>query len=83
VTLGKKLVDGLEAYAAMQEDRSSISLDGYELADARLEAMGYHPSVAASIIERLSRKGLVECGVSARSGWLTAAGEAALAEARR
>lgn len=80
-TMGVKLRDGLLAYSAMEADRAE-SFGDYDFADARLVAMGYHPNVADSIVERLARRGWVEYGVSARSGWLTAEGRAALEEDR-
>jgi len=61
--------DGLRAY----EQRS-----WNVLADQWLIDRGYHPKVAASIIDRLDRKGYIEYGVSARSGWLTDEGIDAL-----
>lgn len=74
---GQKLLDGLRAFEAMDLDRAE-TFGEYAMADERLEAMGYHPNVAASIIERLGRKGLIEWGVSARTGWLTEKGKEAL-----
>jgi len=50
------------------------------LADELLIARGYPPKVAASIIDRLDRRGYIEYGVSARSGWLTPEGKVALRE---
>lgn len=66
--LGPKMSDGLRAYASR----------GDEFADEWLVARGYPPKVAASIIDRLARKGFIDCGVSARSGWLTDEGRKAL-----
>lgn len=79
---GQKLRDGLDVYEAMRVH--SVGHAGYcgDFADARLIAKGYPPKVADSIIERLARKGWIEYGVSARSGWLTDAGRAVLREAQ-
>lgn len=79
VIVGPKLLDGLIAYVEMERDRASGSIF-YRFVDARLEAHGYHPNVAASIVRRLERKGLVDCGVSERSGWLTPEGHDALSQ---
>jgi hypothetical protein len=40
---------------------------------------GYSETVAASIIRRLNQRGMVECGVSERTGWLTDKGRNTLA----
>ena len=61
-TLGAKLMDGLRAIEAYQRDG----------------AMGYPPKVADRILDRLSYKDLIECGVSSRTGWLTERGKRAL-----
>jgi hypothetical protein len=76
--LGDKLADGLRVYADMDAHRRA--LDGYcgDFADVRLVALGYPDKVADSIIDRLARKGWIEYGVSARSGWLTDEGIAVL-----
>ena len=68
-SVGPKLMDGLRAIDAYQRE-------GMPFADARLEAMGYPPNMADSILRRLHDKGLVESGVSERTGWLTDAGKA-------
>lgn len=70
--LGPKLQDGLRAYAER----------GEMFADEWLIRRGYHPNVAASIIDRLDRKGFIEYGVSARSGWLTDRGREVLSAPR-
>ena len=69
MSVGPKLANGLRVYA-MRSGRPADML----FADEMLEALGYEPKVAASIIDRLARKGWIEYGVSARSGWLTPAG---------
>ncbi len=63
--VGPKLRDGLLAF-----ERQHI--EGlYAGADEYLILQGYHPNVANDIIDRLARKGWIEYGVSARTGWLT------------
>lgn len=48
-------------------------------AEALLEEMtGQHPKVVQRAMERAERRGLVDCGVSLRTGWLTAKGIALL-----
>ena len=72
--LGQKMRDGLEAYA----------IRGDTFADDWLVVVkGYEPKVAASIIDRLARRGYIEYGVSARTGWLTPEGIQAAKEAER
>jgi len=66
--VGPKLFDGLTVYAIRS------GRPGMLFADEMLEALGYPPKVAASIIDRMERKGWIEYGVSPRSGWLTEKG---------
>lgn len=68
MSLGPKLRDGLRAYV----ERGDMPADEW------LVARGYHPNVAASIIDRLERKGFIEYGTSPRTGWLTPDGWAAV-----
>lgn len=42
---------------------------------------GAHPKVCRRAMERAQRRGLVESGVSLRTGWLTDAGRRLLSEA--
>ena len=70
--LGPKLRDGLRSFADLEADRSG------PFADLRLQALGYPPKVANSIMGRLERRGWIEYGVSVRSGWLTDEGRAVL-----
>ena len=75
-----KMHDGLCVYAARsigRHDQIVVRSDAF--ADEALISMGYHPNVAASIIDRLMRKGYIDYGVSARSGWITDKGMEALA----
>jgi len=72
--LGPKMTDGLRAYAEMEAERDQ---PGYALVDERLMRMGYPRNMAYSIMERLSRRGWLDSGVSLRSGWLTEDGKAA------
>jgi len=80
---GPKIRDGLRAYREQAEHRYEDDQPaGYWFADAVLMRMGYPEKVADSIIDRLGRVDLIEWGVSARTGWLTERGEAALAGRR-
>jgi len=49
--------------------------------DILQERTGQCFKVCWRAMERANRRGLVECGVSLRTGWLTAAGTALLEEA--
>lgn len=56
--------------------------EGLPFADERLRAMtGEAPKVCHAALERACDRGLIECGVSVRSGWLTEKGEAFLRDA--
>lgn len=56
--------------------------DGLPFADERLHKMtGEHPKVCHAALERACDRGLIECGVSVRSGWLTPKGTEFLREA--
>jgi hypothetical protein len=48
------------------------------MADEILERWGWHPKQANAILEKVIDRGYVECGVSARTGWLTDKGKALL-----
>jgi hypothetical protein len=55
--------------------------DGMPFADERLfRATGQAQKVCEGALERAYGRGLIECGVSIRSAWLTDAGRALLAE---
>ena len=80
---GPKIMAGLRAYREVAAHRyDDEQAAGYWFADAILVRQGYPAKVAASIIDRLGRADLIEWGVSARTGWLTERGEAAV-EGRR
>ena len=70
--LGPKMRDGLTVFAIRSAN------PWLPFADELLINKGYPPKVADSIISRLARRGWIEYGVSARTGWLTPEGRAML-----
>lgn len=68
-----------EAYAEMQRQRKSSNYQAYEYPYVILQRVtGQCEKVCYRAMERSCDRGLVEFGVSLRTGWLTEEGEALL-----
>ncbi len=68
----------VQAYAEMERQMNAArgSVHRVEYADDILErTTGQHPKVCERAMERAYRRGLVECGMWLRGGWLTDGGE--------
>jgi hypothetical protein len=80
MTFGPKIMDGLRAFADVAARRFDDDKPaGYWFADAVLVRQGYSEKVAASIIDQLAARDMIDWGITKRTGWLNERGEAALA----
>jgi len=76
--MSMKHISDVQVCRAIAEYRSN----GLPFADHRLAAMTGQPyKVCYNCLERAYNRGLIECGVSVRGGWLTAKGKELLANA--
>lgn len=68
-----------EAYRVSREQRDTTGDYDFPY-DHLMEMTGAHWKVCYCAMERAYGRGLIECGVSLRTGWLTDKGEALLAQ---
>lgn len=71
-----------EAYAEMKRRRTAGEV-GVWADDILARMTGERPKVCERAMERAERRGLIDCGMWLRGGWLTKNGEALLAGTER
>ena len=73
--MSRKKISDLQVVQAVARSKDW----GGQFADGYLRDLtGEHPKVCMAAMERAERRGLIEYGVSLRSGWLTDKGRALL-----